>query len=81
MGKNGSKKRLHRGNGIAPMTGELSKCVKKQLRELVYVAHEKALQDSLATLGQHFDRWRRSEIDAIKFADLITTPLDNEVAV
>jgi len=46
------------------MTGELSKCVKKQLRELVYAAHEKALQDSLATLGQHFDRWRRSEIDA-----------------
>src|SRR5438128_11689887 len=53
------------------MTGELSKCVKKQLRELVYVAHEKALQDSLAKLGQHFDRWRRSEIDAIQFADLI----------
>ncbi len=53
------------------MTSELSKSVKKQLRELVYVAHEKALQDSLATLGKHFDRWRRGEIDAIQCADLI----------
>jgi hypothetical protein len=53
------------------MTGELSRAVKKRLRELVYTAHEKALQDSLGTLGKHFDRWRRGEIDAIQIADLI----------
>lgn len=53
------------------MTGELSKSVKKQLRELVYAAHEKALRELLATLGKDFDRWRRGEIDAIQIADLI----------
>jgi hypothetical protein len=52
------------------MTGELSKSVKKQLRELVYAAHEKALREPLAELGKHFDRWRRGEIDAIQIADL-----------
>jgi hypothetical protein len=53
------------------MSGELSKAVKKQLRELVYAAHEKALQEPLGSLAKHFDRWRRSEIDAIQIADLI----------
>jgi hypothetical protein len=51
--------------------GELSKAVKKQLRELVYAAHEKALREPLASLSRQFDRWRRSEIDAIQIADLI----------
>jgi hypothetical protein len=53
------------------MDGELSKAVKKQLRELVYAAHEKALREPLASLGKQFDRWRRSEINAIQMADLI----------
>jgi hypothetical protein len=53
------------------MSGELSKAVKKQLRELVYAAHEKALREPLASLGKQFDRWRRNEIDAIQIADLI----------
>jgi len=53
------------------MSGELSKATKKQLRELVYAAHEKALREPLARLGKQFDRWRRSEIDGIQIADLI----------
>jgi hypothetical protein len=53
------------------MAGELSRSIKKQLRELVYAAHEKALREALANLAKHFDRWRRGEIDAIQIADLI----------
>jgi hypothetical protein len=53
------------------MPGELSKSVKKQLRDLVYAAHEKALRQPLQDLSPHFDRWRQGEIDAIGLADLI----------
>lgn len=53
------------------MTHELSKSVKKQLRELVYTAHESALRPALVVLGKHFDRWKRGEIDAIGLSDLI----------
>jgi hypothetical protein len=52
------------------MDGELSKAVKRQLRELVYAAHEKALRKPLASLGKQLDRWRRTETDAIQMADL-----------
>jgi hypothetical protein len=37
------------------MTGELSRAVKKRLRELVYTAHEKALQDSLQSYTDAVD--------------------------
>lgn len=53
------------------MTSDLSKSAKKQLRDLVYIAHEKALRVSLVTLSEHFDRWQRGEIDAIEMADRI----------
>ena len=53
------------------MTGDLSKSAKKQLRDLVYIAHERALRAPLATLSKHFDRWQRGEIDAIDMADRI----------
>ena len=53
------------------MTGDLSKSAKKQLRDLVYIAHERALRVSLVTLSKHFDRWQRGEIDAIEIADRI----------
>src|SRR5689334_12151390 len=53
------------------MTGDLSKPVKKQLRGLVYEAHEKALRSPLMTLSNQFDRWKRGEIDAIEIADRI----------
>jgi hypothetical protein len=53
------------------MRGDLSKSAKKQLRDLVYTAHERALRVPLATLSKHFDRWQRGEIDAIEIADRI----------
>ena len=53
------------------MNGDLSKSVKKQLRELVYAAHEKALQEPLGSLAKQFDRWHKNEIGAIQIADLI----------
>jgi hypothetical protein len=53
------------------MTGELSKSLKRKLRELGYQAHEQALRQPLADLGAQFDRWRRGEIDAIQLADSI----------
>jgi hypothetical protein len=53
------------------MQGEFSKSVKKELRDLVYAAHEKALRASLVTLGNEFYRWQRGEIDAIEIADRI----------
>ena len=53
------------------MTDGLSKSAKKQLRDLVYIAHERALRVSLVTLSKHFDRWHRGEIDAIEIADRI----------
>jgi len=51
------------------MSGELTKSVKKQLRDLVYAAHAKALWQPLQDLGLHFDRWQQGEIDAIELAD------------
>ena len=51
------------------MTVDLSKSDKHRLRELVYAAHNKALQEPLQALGAQWDRWRRGEIDAIEIAD------------
>ena len=53
------------------MPGDVSKSVKKELCDLVYAAHEKALRDGLEKLGKHFERWQRGEIDAIAIADRI----------
>src|SRR6476660_3047928 len=53
------------------MSHALSKTVKAKLRELVLVAHKKALQTGLEELCADADRWRRGEIDNLEFSDRV----------
>lgn len=49
----------------------LSKPLKKKLRALVALAHERELAQELAQLEKHFLRWRAGEIDAFALNDLV----------
>ena len=44
---------------------ELTKPVKRKLRELVHKAHEGALRRELPALIRHVESWQRGEIDSI----------------
>jgi len=48
-----------------------SKSIRKKLRELAGLAHERELSRALETLDSHFIRWRRQEIDCFELNDRI----------
>ena len=53
------------------MTHNYSKLIRKKLRELAGLAHERELSRALETLDSHFARWRRQEIDCFELNDRI----------
>jgi len=53
------------------MQQQFPKAVQKELAAIATAAHKAALRRALAELGDHFDRWRRNEIDAFELADRI----------
>ncbi|MCK4467324.1 MAG: hypothetical protein KAU60_03115 [Desulfobacterales bacterium] len=53
------------------MTHNYSKPIRKTLRELAGLAHERELSRALETLDSHFIRWRRQEIDCFEMNDRI----------
>lgn len=50
---------------------ELSKAVKRKLRDLVGVAYGRELAGELAKLEKQFVRWRAGEIDPFELNDLV----------
>lgn len=50
---------------------DLPKHVKRSLRELAARAHEAELHAELAKLAEHFDAWRRGEVDSFDLGQLI----------
>jgi hypothetical protein len=50
---------------------EISKRLKRLLREYAGKAHEAELRDALAPLAEAFRRWGRGEIDSFDLKDLI----------
>ena len=53
------------------MTHQHAKSIRKKLRELAGLAHERELSSTLETLGSHFTQWRRQEIDCFELNDRI----------
>ena len=53
------------------MTHHYSKPIRKKLRELASLAHERELSSTLETLDRHFAQWRRQEIDCFDLNDRI----------
>jgi hypothetical protein len=53
------------------MTHKYLKLIRKKLRELAGLAHERELSRILETLDCHFTRWRRQEINCFELNDLI----------
>ena len=53
------------------MTHHYSKPIRKKLRELADLAHERELSSALETLNCHFTRWRRQEINCFELNDRI----------
>jgi hypothetical protein len=53
------------------MTHEYAKSIRKKLRELAGLAHERELTRALETLDSHFAQWRRQEIDCFELNDRI----------
>ena len=53
------------------MTHQHAKTIRKKLRELASLAHERELSSALETLDSHFARWRRQEIDCFELNDRI----------
>ena len=53
------------------MTLQYAKTIRKKLRELAGLAHERELSGALETLDNHFTRWRRQEIDCFELNDRI----------
>lgn len=49
----------------------LSKKLRKQMRELVGLAYERELNQSLADLAHYFDEWRQNTIDGFQLNDCI----------
>ncbi|MFH1581576.1 MAG: hypothetical protein ABIC39_05825 [Pseudomonadota bacterium] len=48
------------------MTHQYEKPIRKKLRELAGLAHERELSRAIGTLGSHFTQWRRQEIDSFE---------------
>ena len=53
------------------MTLQYAKTIRKKLRELAVLAHERELSGALETLDSHFTRWCRQEIDCFDLNDQI----------
>jgi hypothetical protein len=53
------------------MMAEVSKRVKRLLREYAGRAHEAELREALVPLADAFNRWERGEIDSFDLKDLI----------
>jgi len=53
------------------MTHQYAKTIRKKLRELVGLAHERELSRALETLDSHFTQWRRQEIGCFELNDQI----------
>jgi len=53
------------------MTHNYLKLIRKKLRELAVLAHERELSRALETLDSHFAQWRRQEIDCFELNDRI----------
>jgi flagellar motility protein MotE (MotC chaperone) len=53
------------------MTHRYAKSIRKKLRELAVLAHERELSGALETLDSHFAQWRRQEIDCFELNDRI----------
>ena len=51
------------------MTDNYSKLIRKKLRELDGLAHERELSSALEALDRHFAQWRRQEIDCFELND------------
>jgi hypothetical protein len=49
----------------------MNKQIKRRIRELAGVAHERALDAALRDLAREFDRWREGGIDAFDLNDRI----------
>jgi len=50
---------------------ELTRAMKRRIRELLHVAHERALSRELTKLESKFGRWHAKEIDAFELGDLV----------
>jgi len=53
------------------MTLLYAKPIRKKLRELAGLAHERELSGALETLDSHFAQWRQQEIDCFELNDRI----------
>ena len=53
------------------MTLKYAKSIRKKLRELAGLAHERELSSALETLDSHFAQWRRQGIDCFELNDRI----------
>ena len=53
------------------MTLKYAKTIRKKLRELAGLAHERELSSALETLDRHFAQWRRQKIDCFELNDRI----------
>ena len=53
------------------MTLQYAKIIRKKLRELADLAHERELSSAMETLDCHFTRWRRQEINCFELNDRI----------
>ena len=63
------------------MTHQYAKTIRKKLRELAGLAHERELRKAMETLDGHFTQWRRQEIDCFELNDRIhCTVASNQTA-
>ena len=53
------------------MESKLPPSVKKQLKSMVFRAHETALRSPLSELARQFERWQRGEINSFDLVDRI----------
>jgi hypothetical protein len=53
------------------MTHQYAKTIRKKLRELAGLAHERELSRAMETLDSYFVRWHRQEIDCFELNDQI----------
>ena len=53
------------------MTHPYAKSIRKKLRELAGLAHERELSRAMETLDSHFAQWRQQDIDCFELNDRI----------
>ena len=53
------------------MTPQHAKPIRKKLRDLAGLAHERELSRAIGTLDSYFTQWRRQEIDCFELNDQI----------